>query len=354
MNVSSLVDGRPSDASLPTPSHPRWPCKSSLTLRRGRASGASQSMAGSEAPPSPPVEDPSSLTLPSIRNLIGIVDANRSPGVFASSHDDRAGLVLKATTIGSADQDSTPQAPAERTDVFTESLASASCSGHSFVGITRGLPLTPPLRPGSGLGSGSKLSRSSAAPSPSWPTQQSVHALNNTDPQQQRQQQAPIDAYESGPRRLSQSSHTSVSYASSPSNVSSYSFPSPNNASISNGMLYQRPLPSMDSIGGSASAASQNQNYSPIDQANPWQHHHYIAHSSSSQFASQQADRYICNTCNKAFSRPSSLRIHSHSHTGEKPYKCPHTGCDKAFSVRSNMKRHERGCHGGLPGQLGL
>jgi uncharacterized Zn-finger protein len=51
--------------------------------------------------------------------------------------------------------------------------------------------------------------------------------------------------------------------------------------------------------------------------------------------------------CNKAFSRPSSLRIHSHSHTGEKPFQCPHKGCGKAFSVRSNMKRHERGCHGG-------
>ncbi|KAF2479666.1 hypothetical protein BDY17DRAFT_257147, partial [Neohortaea acidophila] len=55
--------------------------------------------------------------------------------------------------------------------------------------------------------------------------------------------------------------------------------------------------------------------------------------------------RYICTTCAKAFSRPSSLKIHSHSHTGEKPFKCSHAGCTKAFSVRSNMKRHERGCH---------
>ncbi|KAF2116593.1 hypothetical protein BDV96DRAFT_469631, partial [Lophiotrema nucula] len=75
-----------------------------------------------------------------------------------------------------------------------------------------------------------------------------------------------------------------------------------------------------------------------------WQHHHYISTSSTSAFPQSQ-DRYICSTCNKAFSRPSSLRIHSHSHTGEKPYKCPQPGCGKAFSVRSNMKRHERGCH---------
>jgi hypothetical protein len=101
------------------------------------------------------------------------------------------------------------------------------------------------------------------------------------------------------------------------------------------GLYYQRPLPQafppMTVIG-------------PGSGANPWQHHHYISPSSAASFPQSQ-DRYICQTCNKAFSRPSSLRIHSHSHTGEKPFKCPHAGCGKAFSVRSNMKRHERGCH---------
>ncbi|KOS20753.1 Zinc finger protein [Escovopsis weberi] len=76
-----------------------------------------------------------------------------------------------------------------------------------------------------------------------------------------------------------------------------------------------------------------------------WQHHHYLNPSHGASFPPTQ-DRYICQTCNKAFSRPSSLRIHSHSHTGEKPFQCPYAGCGKAFSVRSNMKRHERGCHG--------
>ncbi|KAI1941130.1 hypothetical protein LOZ66_001638 [Ophidiomyces ophidiicola] len=77
-----------------------------------------------------------------------------------------------------------------------------------------------------------------------------------------------------------------------------------------------------------------------------WQHHHYFPPSNTATYPLNH-DRYICRICHKAFSRPSSLRIHSHSHTGEKPFRCPHAGCGKAFSVRSNMKRHERGCHPG-------
>ncbi|OKL62000.1 hypothetical protein UA08_02915 [Talaromyces atroroseus] len=81
-----------------------------------------------------------------------------------------------------------------------------------------------------------------------------------------------------------------------------------------------------------------------------WQHHHYFPLSTAAAAAyPQNHERYVCRTCHKAFSRPSSLRIHSHSHTGEKPFRCTHAGCGKAFSVRSNMKRHERGCHSGRP-----
>ncbi|KAI8080291.1 uncharacterized protein B0P05DRAFT_437829, partial [Gilbertella persicaria] len=50
--------------------------------------------------------------------------------------------------------------------------------------------------------------------------------------------------------------------------------------------------------------------------------------------------RYRCNQCQKTFSRPSSLRIHILSHTGEKPHVCPQPGCGKRFSVQSNMRRH--------------
>ncbi|KAF5351801.1 hypothetical protein D9756_007534 [Leucocoprinus leucothites] len=52
--------------------------------------------------------------------------------------------------------------------------------------------------------------------------------------------------------------------------------------------------------------------------------------------------KYDCKFCGKLFNRPSSLRIHLNSHTGEKPFVCPHPDCGRSFSVLSNMRRHAR------------
>ena len=57
---------------------------------------------------------------------------------------------------------------------------------------------------------------------------------------------------------------------------------------------------------------------------------------------SQPQRRYICHYCEKSFIRPSSLRTHTYSHTGQKPFECAFEGCDKRFSVLSNMRRHMR------------
>jgi len=52
--------------------------------------------------------------------------------------------------------------------------------------------------------------------------------------------------------------------------------------------------------------------------------------------------KYECDYCGKGFTRPSSLKIHLNSHTGEKPFVCTFEGCGRSFSVLSNMRRHAR------------
>lgn len=106
------------------------------------------------------------------------------------------------------------------------------------------------------------------------------------------------------------------------------------------GLNQQRPLPTNFPPTGNGVPHIDPQMAPPT-----WQHHHYYPPVGGPAYPQTQ-ERYPCPTCNKAFSRPSSLRIHTYSHTGEKPYKCKHAGCGKTFSVRSNMKRHEKGCHG--------
>lgn len=235
---------------------------------------------------------------------------------------------------------------------------------------TRGaLPPTPPMQSDSGFDgrqSPSTASNSgySVASAPGYYfTPSNVSAINNVEPHAQRQHVPTMQRRVSMPAAMaySQSPYNASQYTVSPQqSMSSYYSnpmqPTPPQSQIS-GLYYQRPLPQVCYPAPKLNAFIANNEkqfppplmpvsvtLTPSSGANPWQHHHYISPSSAAAFPQSQ-DRYICQTCNKAFSRPSSLRIHSHSHTGEKPFKCPHQGCGKAFSVRSNMKRHERGCH---------
>ncbi|KAG1927015.1 zinc finger protein PLAG1 isoform X1 [Pimephales promelas] len=49
---------------------------------------------------------------------------------------------------------------------------------------------------------------------------------------------------------------------------------------------------------------------------------------------------FSCQLCEKAFNSLEKLKVHSYSHTGERPYRCTHTDCTKAFVSKYKLLRH--------------
>ncbi|KAG9347988.1 hypothetical protein JZ751_004007 [Albula glossodonta] len=49
---------------------------------------------------------------------------------------------------------------------------------------------------------------------------------------------------------------------------------------------------------------------------------------------------FPCQLCEKAFNSVEKLKVHSYSHTGERPYRCTHQDCSKAFVSKYKLLRH--------------
>ncbi|XP_055676485.1 gastrula zinc finger protein XlCGF57.1-like [Lutzomyia longipalpis] len=49
---------------------------------------------------------------------------------------------------------------------------------------------------------------------------------------------------------------------------------------------------------------------------------------------------FLCTTCGKSFYTNFHLEVHVRSHTGQRPFKCQHPDCHRAFSQLSGLKMH--------------
>ncbi|KAI4757594.1 POPLD-domain-containing protein [Aureobasidium sp. EXF-3400] len=302
--------------SHPISVHPAMANQYQDVRRAGQRQAPQQSSAASAA--STLQDDMSKPSLPSISNLLGIADGDRAS--------------LPSQENGS---------PSQQPQAYYSSAPADSAFSQGYVTVaepmtsTRGPlpPSPPPMRSDSVV---------ETTHSPTSMVGQSYFlgsSLNNVEPHQQRAM--PVKRHSvpmpSG-GMYTTSPYTMAAYNSSPSAMSTSSYYSADGVYGMNGVYQQRPLPSNfpPVMPGAVIAAAS------IPAPNMWEHHHYIAPSSQASYPQSQ-DRYVCPTCNKAFSRPSSLKIHNYSHTGEKPFKCTQLGCGKAFSVRNFDSRRDVG-----------
>ena len=56
----------------------------------------------------------------------------------------------------------------------------------------------------------------------------------------------------------------------------------------------------------------------------------------------QESCEFKCPNCSKILSTKQSLREHSYTHSGERPYKCLEAGCGLLFRQSSQLSNHKK------------
>lgn len=72
-----------------------------------------------------------------------------------------------------------------------------------------------------------------------------------------------------------------------------------------------------------------------------------LGQSQYSMMQCQPVRSFVCDICGRRFNQKHHLQHHKFTHTGERPYSCPH--CDLTFTQTSSRNKHVRTVHASTP-----